>query len=255
MRLINARTLELKDFFEPIPKYTILSHTWGDEEVTFQEFTHDIDKLKVAQKEGFKKIVDCLNQTLRDGYEYCWVDTCCIDKSSSAELSEAINSMFKWYKDSERCYILLSDITVPVGGATRKLLENSRWFTRGWTLQELLAPSHRIFFDKDWIIIGKMCRESSGNFPWRYPQVRDSERELANNISYIANIPTEALYSLVSMEEYHISMKMSWAARRTTTRAEDMAYCLLGLFDISMPLLYGEGGQKAFIRLQEEILK
>ncbi|CAG8961804.1 hypothetical protein HYFRA_00013980 [Hymenoscyphus fraxineus] len=257
MRLINARTLELKDFFEPIPKYTILSHTWGDEEVTFQEFSHDIDKLKAAQKEGFKKIVDCSNQTLRDGYEYCWVDTCCIDKTSSAELSEAINSMFKWYRDSERCYILLFDITVPDGEATRELLEKSRWFTRGWTLQELLAPSHRIFLDKDWKIIGKMRRESNGLFPLRYPYVnlKDSETRLANSISGITDIPTEALYSLESMEEYHISMKMSWAARRTTTRAEDMAYCLLGLFDISMPLLYGEGGQKAFIRLQEEILK
>lgn len=153
MRLINAKTLKFEEFFDSIPQYTILSHTWGNAEVTFQEFANSICPPGSAERSesderrrrqmaarrggpGVNKILNCVGQTLRDGFEFCWIDTCCIDKRSSAELSEAINSMFQWYKDAEICYIFLSDFSMTSESSTNvdkfELLGESRWFTRGW---------------------------------------------------------------------------------------------------------------------------
>ncbi|KPM41453.1 hypothetical protein AK830_g5053 [Neonectria ditissima] len=233
MRLLHTRNLQLETFIgKKTPGYAILSHTWGDDEVLFQ----DIQPSSVGnwqERRGAPKVLGAAAQAALDGYNYIWIDTCCIDKSSSAELSEAINSMFAWYKRSRVCYAYLEDILIP----DVTLLGLSRWFTRGWTLQELIAPSDVRFFTSSWEFLGR----------------RD---QLAKSISDITRIDEHVLKSgqQTPLEIYPIDQRMTWAAGRTTTRIEDVAYCLLGLFQVNMSLLYGEG-RKAFIRLQEEILK
>jgi hypothetical protein len=239
MRLINCETLKLEEFFHPdIPKYAILSHTWGSDEVTFA----DLHQAPATTRYGHRKIRFICEQALQDGLQYAWVDTCCIDKSSSAELSEAINSMFNWYSGSSICYAFLEDVTVV---DLKDTFSHSRWFTRGWTLQELLAPRELVFYDRDRSWLG-------------------TRREHADWISQFTNIRAGVLREgvthttedspSVSLGSLCIAMRMSWASRRSTTRVEDTAYCLLGLFGINMPLLYGEG-QRSFFRLQEEIMK
>ncbi|KAI0005782.1 HET-domain-containing protein [Xylariaceae sp. FL0662B] len=246
MRLIDVKTFQLAEFFDPkiIPRYAILSHAWTDQEVNFQEWeqlypgnnanhTDHINASKViTSKFGYAKIVGACRRAAADGLPYLWCDTNCIDKRSSAELTEAINSMYAWYQDSEVCYAYLNDVeSHPQSGA----FAQSRWFTRGWTLQELLAPTSVIFFSKDWRVLG-------------------SRKDLATMISEITRIHIGALVDRETVQEYSIAQRMSWAADRETTREEDIAYCLLGIFDINMPLLYGEG-MKAFARLQQEIIK
>ncbi|KAI1324210.1 heterokaryon incompatibility protein-domain-containing protein [Xylariaceae sp. FL0255] len=232
MRLLNACSWELRDFISEknTPPYAILSHTWGDEEVSFRDWETQPATL-VETKEGFVKIEYCCAQAISDGYEWVWIDTCCIDKSSSAELSEAINSMFKWYRNAEICYAYLSDtleVSTPV--AIRFALSNCRWISRGWTLQELLAPREVIFYTKYWRPIG-------------------SRTELHSHLAEVTGIGRQYIKGC-NLNEASIAQRMSWVARRNTSREEDMAYCLLGIFDVNMPLLYGEG-MKAFRRLQE----
>ncbi|KAI0467953.1 HET-domain-containing protein [Xylaria cf. heliscus] len=246
MRLIDVDTLELKEFFHNLPPYAILSHTWGGDEVTFQEYliatgpdakrhTH------ITRKAGFPKIVGACRRAQVDGLQYLWCDTNCIDKTSSAELSEAINSMYAWYRDSVVCYAYLEDVDlgvrVHVGQGSRANLgpfENSRWFTRGWTLQELLAPKRVVFFDRMWKVLG-------------------DRKNLADGISGITRIHIGALHNRNTVSGYSIAQRMSWAADRQTSRQEDIAYCLLGIFGINMPLLYGEG-RSAFRRFQEKLV-
>lgn len=239
MWLINCETLQLDDFGEAdCPPYAILSHTWGkrNEEVSFQDMQKGIGH----DKPGYEKILQCAIKAREHDLEWCWVDTCCIDKSSSAELSEAINSMFRWYKQSAACFAYLIDYDCGDDTSESKVLshaiEGCRWFTRGWTLQELIAPSEVEFFDKDWFFIGKRSKDPN--------QV----------ISNITKISVDVLSGARRLQEVSVAAKMAWAASRQTSRTEDLAYCLLGIFDINMPLIYGEG-DKAFRRLQEEILK
>lgn len=232
MRLLNSRTLQLEEFIGDanVPPYAILSHTWGEEEVTLQDIISTAGSLK--EKKGFKKIQYCCSQALADGLHWAWVDTCCIDKTSSAELSEAINSMFRWYSRSKVCYAYLTD--VPYDGFNDSL-PKSRWFTRGWTLQELLAPSSVVYYSAEWTRIG------------------DSE-DFISVLRNVTRIDEGILSRTKSLDWISVAEKMSWAATRETTRVEDMAYCLLGIFNINMSLLYGEG-ERAFQRLQEEILR
>lgn len=218
-----------EELYDNIPPYAILSHIWGEakNEVTFDDLQHELWK----NKAGHVKIRFCAQQTKRNKLEYFWVDTCCINKQSSAELSEAINSMYNWYRGAQLCYVYLNDVEKT---NSKKPLSKSRWFRRGWTLQELLAPSEVIFYDRRWRCLG-------------------SKSTLARQIASITHIPTTVL-TTGKFNEYSVAQKMSWSARRVTTRVEDGAYCLLGLFGVNMPLLYGEG-QRAFFRLQEEIIR
>ncbi|KAI1787057.1 HET-domain-containing protein [Ganoderma leucocontextum] len=182
------------------------------------------------------KIRDACAVARANGYRYLWIDSCCIDKTSSSELSEAINSMYQWYARAEVCYAFLAD--VPANGDHQRKgshFRRSRWFTRGWTLQELIAPMRVEFLAMDWTSIG-------------------SKRGLASLVSKITNVNYSALLLLEPLSEFSVAQRLSWASRRQTTRAEDRAYCLLGLFDIHMPALYGEG-DRAFRRLQEEIMR
>ena len=217
-----------------IPPYAILSHVWELEEVAFL----DIDDIQRARHmRGFEKIRLSCQQARRQGLCYVWVDTCCIDKTSSSELSEAINSMFKWYRDAAVCYAYLSTTSHlgNDGDNDPAAFRNSRWLTRGWTLQELIGPKHIEFYGKSWNYLG-------------------TKLALRDEISSLTKIPKRLLQYPHVLSSYSIAKRMSWASERITTRLEDQAYSLLGIFNIHMPLLYGEG-RMAFLRLQEEILR
>ncbi|OCL13228.1 HET-domain-containing protein, partial [Glonium stellatum] len=234
MRLINARTLKLEEVWdENVKKYAILSHRWEDGEVTFQ----DMENIAVASKmKGFEKIQKSCEHAIIDGLDYAWVDTCCINKESSAELTEAINSMYRWYKASAVCYAFLSDVYAePLkDDIVKQQIRSSRWFTRGWTLQELVAPQHVVFYNQQWEVLG-------------------TKQTLSNLVTLTTGID-EAILNGESLFRRSIAQRMSWASQRVTTRIEDIAYCLLGIFDVNMPMLYGEG-EKAFLRLQEHIIQ
>ncbi|KAI0535072.1 heterokaryon incompatibility protein-domain-containing protein [Xylaria digitata] len=217
MWLLNPCSWEMKEFIshKQAPPYAILSHTWGDEEVSFIEWQDESFKL-VEKKEGFNKIRLCCKQAASEGLEWVWIDTCCIDKRSSVELSEAINSMFKWYKSAVVCYVYLFDIT------------------RGWTLQELIAPREVVFYSNSWQALGIRSK-------------------LSSHLARTTRID-ESFLTGRSLEKASIAQRMSWAVKRTTSREEDVAYCLLGIFNVNMPMIYGEG-LKALRRLQELLVR
>ncbi|KAH9208012.1 heterokaryon incompatibility protein-domain-containing protein [Leptodontidium sp. 2 PMI_412] len=225
MWLINTTSLALEFIEDPETCiYAILSHTWGDNEVSFQDMA---DVKRARKKQGFSKIQRTCQLALDRNIEYAWVDTCCIDKSSSAELTEAINSMFRWYKQSHICFVFLSDLL------STEYLSSCRWFTRGWTFQELIAPEEIEFYDAGWNLVG----------------TNDSLRGL---LAEITGIDEGILNDSDMLQTVPVARRMSWASSRRTTRVEDLAYCLFGIFDVNLPLIYGEG-QKAFHRLQEAI--
>ncbi|KAK0671532.1 heterokaryon incompatibility protein-domain-containing protein [Cercophora samala] len=251
MRLLRTDKIELVEVYgSDVEPYAILSHTWDKEEVLFQDIQHPelatcnwtsdpdtLDDLPVAaklcfQKKGFQKVRQAVLLAQNQGFSFIWIDTCCIDKSSSAELSEAINSMFQWYKDAQVCYAYLVDFN-----RDQSYFMRSRWFTRGWTLQELIAPSQVQFYDANW-------RHFGNKTPSSY---------FTALIADASGVQIDVLTGETSPSRVCIASRMRWAARRQTTRVEDVAYCLLGLFDVNMPLLYGEG-KRSFIRLQQEIL-
>ena len=224
--------------------YAILSHTWTQDPAGEQTFQKIRSVIKKCKKNGRnprdrvgEKIRRCCEIAERDGYEWIWIDSCCINKESSTELSEAINSMFNWYALAEVCYVYLED--VPHADDARVWLSSfwrARWHSRGWTLQELLAPAFVVFFSKEWKRLGT---KSDLRFP----------------LSQCTGINVEYLSREWDFRvDASIARRMSWAAKRETTRVEDEAYCLLGLFDINMPTLYGEG-RHAFQRLQAELVK
>ncbi|KAK0710446.1 ankyrin repeat-containing domain protein [Apiosordaria backusii] len=227
MYLVNVATKKLEIFgSDNTPPYAILSHTWGneDDELSFRDIKNGL--LKPGSL-GFFKLDGCCKQAQLDGLGYVWIDTCCIDKSDHVELSEAINSMFKWYRNAIICYVYLSDVTVH----TR--FSQSRWFRRGWTLQELLAPRELSLYTSNWTFIG-------------------SREDLASPIELVTGIPEDFLYGDGDFHRASVAQRFSWASKRTTKRKEDMAYCLLGLFDVSLPIIYGD--DHAFARLQREIM-
>jgi len=226
MWLLDTATLKLRYFITTIPDYVILSHTWGEDEVSFD----DIAQPYAKDMAGYSKISRCCAQAVEAGFEWAWVDTCCIDKRSSAELSEAINSMYKWYWNAAICYAYISDCLIGDDKFT-----SSRWFKRGWTLQELLAPDVIEFFDSDWRFMG-------------------TKSGLLDEIHAATKIEKQYLLERNAINIATVAAKFSWASARTTTREEDMAYCLLGLVRVNMPMLYGEGSG-AFYRLQLEMIK
>jgi len=255
MRLLHTRTLEFELCLgDSRPDYAILSHTWEPGEVLFEDARHGGKHLRSCKKPGLSKLLMAAQKASDDGLKYIWVDTCCIDKASSAELSEAINSMFRWYRDAAICYAFLSDYR----SSSRQKREGglrSRWFTRGWTLQELIAPDDLEFYDATWKLCGHRIDLSAEvarvtGIDECVLQRHGRKAERCNSSGPVSVWQIDEL-----LLRYGVSTKMSWAARRQTTRPEDIAYCLLGIFDVNMPLLYGEGGTKAFRRLQEEIAR
>lgn len=215
---------------EDIPPYAILSHTWGDQEVLYHEILGPMGR----NKAGFNKIQFCMEQAGRDKLYYCWIDTCCINKNDLVELQDAINSMFRWYARAARCYAFLSDVSTDSGPLTWEAsFRASRWFTRGWTLQELLAPPQVIFFSREGSQLG-------------------DRTSLEGPIHEITNIPKSALRA-TPLNTFTVSERMSWKDGRTTTRKEDIAYSLLGIFGVHLPPIYGEGDEHALRRLCREI--
>lgn len=239
MRCIDTETKRLvqktaSTDFEP---YAILSHTWDNAEITFQDFQEaGLDACR--DKAGYAKLRGAIDLAREREFRYLWVDTCCIDKTSSAELSEAINSMFKWYRHAGRCYVYLSDYSLSHGYDRNGpfVLGQSRWFRRSWTLQELIAPNHVTFYSREWKRIG-------------------TKAELCQTIGGITGISTGVLMEPDGYKVASTAQRMSWAAGREATRGEDHAYSLFGIFEINMAPLYGEGAERAFRRLQEEIIR
>lgn len=228
-------TRDLAD--DDIPPYAILSHTWGkdEEEVTF----HEVGSKPSETKAGHAKIELCGRQAERDGWQHFWVDTCCIDKANHTELSKAITSMYRWYQNAQICYVYLADVLSEPGDSGhqsdrcwKSSFRKSRWFTRGWTLQELLAPKELMFYSRNWERLG-------------------TKSELKELLLEITNIPTLALDGQ-PLSQFPIIERMRWSQGRKTKVKEDQAYCLLGIFDVYMYLNYGEG-DNAFRRLQKEI--
>jgi hypothetical protein len=234
MRLINTTTQTLDEFESAkTPPYAILSHTWTKEEITYQDLAHE---RKSGKDAGYAKLDNGCKVATAAGFNYLWLDTCCIDKTNNVELSEAINSMFQWYKSAGICFAYLADVPAsPDPTDADSPFSLSRWFTRGWTLQELLAPSEMKFLADDWTEIGDRTK-------------------FCSRISNITGIPTSFLLGK-DLRHASVARRLSWASCRKTTKAEDIAYCLLGIFDIQMPLLYGEREFGAFRRLQQEIMK
>jgi hypothetical protein len=223
----EVRPHEFKDRPNP-PRFAILSHRWGAEEVTYEELL----QVSSRNKKGYQKIKWCGEQAKADGYDYFWVDTCCIDKRNNTEYAEAINSMFRWYKAAQVCYAYLADVNGPHGVA----FEKSVWFTRGWTLQELVASRIVQFYDGQLQYLG-------------------DKESLEHRLVDITKIHQDVLRDSTNLSNYSIAERMSWAANRTTERVEDRAYSMLVIFGIEdMPILYGQG-ETAFQRLQERIMQ
>ncbi len=244
---------------KPLPAYAILSHVWEKEkhEVTFQDMQ---DPQKASEMETFAKIRETCVLALKKNLKYVWVDTCCINKQDSTELSEAINSMYDWYKDAELCYTFLSDVhsevdrwseAATVHHGLRTVVDSqvkytevaleireSKWFKRGWTLQELIAPKNVVFVNRYWKELG-------------------TKETLATILRERTGIPEDILIlnKKKGLSSQSVAQRMSWASDRETTRKEDLAYCLLGIFGVNIPMLYGEGETRAFLRLQEEIIR
>jgi hypothetical protein len=225
-------------------QYAILSHTWDGQEVLFKDFKnlYSAEDISAKSKTGWDKIRFCAQQAKRDGLDYFWVDTCCIDKSNNTELSEAINSMFCWYQNAARCYVYLSDVEYSTSTNDREslrrwqpALRQSRWFTRGWTLQELLAPARVAFYSKEGKLLG-------------------DKQSLKDTIHEITKIPGDALLGR-TLSDFSVEERLSWTAKRTTMFKEDKVYCLLGIFGVYLPLIYGEGEAHATLRLVEGIQK
>ena len=215
--------------------YAILSHTWVEgQEVTYQDVITGTGK----GKSGYEKIKFCAEQAATDGFQYFWVDTCCINKSDSTELTTAINSMFRWYRNAKKCYVYLMDVSESRDKAAiqtnqdrwKEAFRGSRWFTRGWTLQELIAPTIVEFFSKE----GKLLGDKAA---------------LELIIHEITGIPTRALRGNLS-SDFSVSERRSWISQRQTSEEEDLVYCLLGLCEVSMPPIYGEGMTAALKRLE-----
>lgn len=234
MRLLRTDALEFKSFNgTEQPSYAILSHRWsanGDDEISFE----DVLKGVAPQKKAYAKLKGTMDRARSDGYDWLWCDTCCINQNSSAELSESINSMFAYYQDAARCYVYIEEQSI----TTLSDLASSTWFTRGWTLQELIAPKQLHFYSRDWEFIGSK-----------------KDPAVCNLISQITRIDLGILTGEIRLASLSVAKRMSWAAHREVSRQEDMAYCLMGIFDVNMPMIYGEGGQNAFHRLQEQIMK
>jgi hypothetical protein len=225
---------------DEIPPYAILSHTWeDDQEVTFNDMKNGTGQ----SKKGYAKIQFCGGQAVHDGLHYFWVDTCCINKADHAELQDSINSMFRWYQNATKCYVFLSDVSTMEDelsddasrSAWMSAFRASRWFTRGWTLQELLAPTCVEFFSREQKKLG-------------------DKHLLRKQIHKITGIPILALQG-IPLSHFSANERLSWKNNRQTKIEEDLAYSLLGIFGVYIAPLYGEGIGGAFKRFLDEIAK
>ncbi|OAQ69766.1 HET domain-containing protein [Pochonia chlamydosporia 170] len=255
MRLINTKTYQLFEEDELLkggtsfPRYVILSHTWlpstnsHPAEVTYEDMrTSSTVPLQRRSKEsGWSKLQNYCQRARADGFEWAWMDTCCIDKSNAAETQQAINAMFRWYRNAYLCYAYLVDFELPPTANAQAFDEESCgsvWFTRGWTLQELLAPREVVFLNRNWESLG-------------------TRGDLSDRLFAVTGIGYENLtrFEPRDLTRASIAAKLSWASQRQTTYEEDEVYCLFGIFGVSLALMYGEGREAAFRRFQEELIQ
>ncbi len=233
MRFVNTTSLQFHELSDlDLRKlkdgYCILSHRWvlGDGEITHVDILSMDSDIKA--KDGYAKFSGACALAKELGYDPLWIDTCCINKTDSVEMGEAINSMYRWYSAAKVCIAYLQDVT------SSAQINESEWFNRGWTLQELIAPKTVRFYDRSWNYLGDKV-------------------DLTDTLVSRTGIPANVLNNTKPPQECSIAQRMSWAAKRTTKRPEDRAYSLMGLFDVNMPMIYGER-ERAFIRLQEQII-
>ncbi|TFK79931.1 HET-domain-containing protein, partial [Polyporus arcularius HHB13444] len=253
MWLLHTKTLELRHFTTPVampedtdtgPRYAILSHVWEDADhaQSFQDIRAIHARCVLSGEDprslATEKVRRFCIVAEHDGYEWVWLDTGCIDKTSSAELSEAINSMWAWYRDAAVCYAYLGDVGDDDDPrAPGSEFRRSKWYTRGWTLQELIAPHLVVFLSHRWTVIG-------------------TKFSLIATVAEVTGIDERVLAQTFGgrLTKISVARRMSWTASRRTSRIEDRAYSLLGIFGVSMPIVYGEG-LYSFTRLQIEILR
>jgi len=259
MRLLNIYTFEFAEFEgDRLPPYRITSHRWTDDEATFK----DVLKKKNPNSKGYMKI-EGFCQFIREDEErlrkyvtrelgsckWIWIDAACVDKRSSAEVSESINSMFGWYARAVECFAYLADVPSLSAGRDTVMskFRRSEWFKRGWTLQELLVPRVVVFLNRDWEVIGHKCGYCEYSNP-----CRDAGPLLNDIVAETTGISEDIMFDYRKSARLSVDEKLSWMADRRTTKSEDMAYCLLGIFDVTMPLLYGDG-PKAMEKLERAI--
>lgn len=271
MRLLNIHTFELREFkphtFDPededVPRYVTASHRWLSDEASYK----DVRKRRNTHTRGYKKIegfcdfvknIKPLDHVKNP--KWIWIDTCCINKDSSAEISEAINSMWSWYQNAELCIAYLADVR-PLREGTSVVLadfKNSEWHQRGWTLPELLLPNSVIFLTQEWELIG--IKSATWKTPtWRFASSKtpgyEVPEEMNHYIGQATSLPIGALRGREAMLSYPEKDRQSWLGQRKTTKPEDMAYCMLGILDIPLSLIYGEGETSALRRLDDELAK
>ena len=206
-----------------------------------KELCGDMSDLERRNCQDFVKLVEFFNISLKYGCNYVWFDSGCIDKSSSTELEESIRSMFNWYRNSKICIVHLADTT------SFWTVVRDTWFTRGWTLQELLAPKKIKFFGKSWQYITLDSTDNDKDLDFKL------KVSLWRVISTLTKIPLRTLLDFTPGIN-HARDALVWVSKRKTTRVEDIAYCLIGLLGIPFSIAYGEGNM-AFRRLQVEILQ
>ncbi|KAF9223458.1 hypothetical protein BS17DRAFT_673606, partial [Gyrodon lividus] len=243
--IVPPRTREeaIRSLVHNLVSYAIFSHKWLDEgEPTYQQMTEK-KTVPACSRGHLMRIkralgtvsVSCCRVARSLGVQFLWSDTCCIDKSSSAELDESLRSMFRWYRNASICIVHLNQTTVIED------LRQDEWLKRGWTLQELLAPKRTKFFTKKWEPLTDQEDDKEEDTP------------LMTLLAEITGIPEDDIYEFSPTPD-HVDERMTWAAGRRTTRAEDTAYSLMGMFDVSIQIAYGEGAERAFCRLIEAII-
>jgi len=233
MHLLNVHTRRLEHFHDP-PPYAILSHLWTPGEA--HRF-HEIGTPGIDKKPGYHKVDMCCKLALEDGLDYVWIDTCCADAESTTAFTEALNSSYSWFQNSEVCYVYLDDVDgsedLESEGST---FRRCRWFKRAWTLQELLAPVNLFFFSSNWSMLG-------------------TKVGLATVISDVTGIHRDAILYPSRVPFFSIAARMSWANGRKSSKGEDRVYSLMGLFGVNLPIVYGEGEKNVFIKLQRSIME
>lgn len=247
MRLLNVYTLEFSEYSADVPKYAIASHRWkAGTEATIKE----VRNKRNTEKDGYVKVQSFASYVREHvcNVEWLWIDTCCVNQDSSQEVTEAVNSMFRWYSNAEVCLAYLADVS---NAEDEREFRRSEWFRRGWTLQELLAPQMVVFLSASWELIGH-----KGGDGWtRSGKQVARGRALEATVSTITGVPQHVLQNHARSMSLSTEERLSWIRGRKTTKEEDMSYSLLGIFNVTMPVIYGEGAEKARERLVEEIRK
>ncbi|KAG2362389.1 hypothetical protein BDR07DRAFT_1333300 [Suillus spraguei] len=230
--LLTTSLSKLQRKVDEFFRYAMLSHKWASakDEPQYWQIKGSVYEMDAPRE--IRKLQQFCTTSKREGYRWAWSDTCCIDKTNNAELQESIISMFSWYKESAITIVYLADVS------DISQLKDSQWFKRGWTLQELLAPRFIRFYKQDWQPLIDSCK--------------NHKVELLTILHDITRVDIEVLKAFQPGVD-NVKKRLSWVGARTTKKIEDIAYCLMGIFGIHMPVMYGEK-HNAFVRLQKEIM-